>query len=87
MTIPAAEQSLSGYAGHLSATQEKALEQFRNEVDKELASDPEPRWYNDTTLLCVEKWRPVSYSTDAFTTTDDFFELEASMLPMPKSNS
>jgi hypothetical protein len=53
MTIPVAEQSLLGHAGHLNAAQEEAFEQLKKEVSQELASDPEPRWYDDTTLLYV----------------------------------
>lgn len=55
MGIPAAEQSLVGHAGHLNASQEEAFEQFKKEVSEQLASDPEPRWYDDTTLLYVRR--------------------------------
>lgn len=53
MTIPAAEQSLSGYSGHLNESQQKALDHFRAEVERELGSDPADQWYDDITLLCV----------------------------------
>lgn len=53
MNVPAAEQSLSGYSGHLNDTQQKALDQFKVEVEKELGSDPANKWYDDVTLLYV----------------------------------